>query len=381
MNADQGSTIELNAQKYRLGIIGLGPVAIRKLPSEDLPAVIQAAMQASEKPEFVPFGDHVMVSHTWAIGHVPEIEIVAGCDLDPARVERFRENWGERWPNARLYSDYREMLAGEELDIVTVTTPEHLHAEPTVAAAESGVRAIFCEKPLSTSVADADRMIAACEANKVILSVDYTRRWSPAFHKVRDAIRSGAIGELSFMSASFGGVQAWLFRSGSHLLDAMVFFTGADPVKVSAHLEDGYDDWDVYRGTGGGNATERDPGATGYVVFGNGVRAFFSCLKNTPDSSRDVTITGTKGTIAFKFDGESAELQFDDPAYAYNTIRTTLTPDVHRSRGIEAAYREIVDNIANGTESTSPARDARKSVRIMAGFLRSHQEGGRLVEV
>ena len=381
MNADQGSTIELNAQKYRLGIIGLGPVAIRKLPSEDLPAVIQAAMQASEKPEFVPFGDRVMVSHTWAIGHVPEIEIVAACDLEPARVERFRENWGDRWPNARMYSDYREMLRSEELDIVTVTTPEHLHAEPTEAAAESGVRAIFCEKPLATSVADADRMIEACEANGVILSVDYTRRWSPAFHKIRDTIRSGAIGELSLMSASFGGVQAWLFRSGSHLLDAMVFFTGADPVRVSAHLEDGYDDWDAYRGEGGGNATERDPGATGYVVFDNGVRAFFSCLKNTPDSMRDVTITGTKGTIRFAFDGESAELQFNDPAYAYSTIRTTLTPEVHRSRGIEAAYREIVDNIANGTERTSPARDARKSVRIMAGFLRSHQEGGRLVDV
>ena len=381
MNADQGSTIELNAQKYRLGIIGLGPVAIRKLPSEDLPAVIQAAMQAAEKPEFVPFGDRVMVSHTWAIGHVPEIEIVAGCDLEPARVERFRENWGDRWPNARMYSDYREMLRSEELDIVTVTTPEHLHAEPTEAAAESGVRAIFSEKPLATSVKDADRMIAACEANGVILSVDYTRRWSPAFHKIRDTIRSGAIGELSLMSASFGGVQAWLFRSGSHLLDAMVFFTGADPVKVSAHLEDGYEDWDEYRGAGGGNATERDPGATGYVVFDNGVRAFFSCLKNTPDSMRDVTITGTKGTIRFAFDGESAELQFNDPAYAYSTIRTTLTPEVHRSRGIEAAYREIVDNIANGTERTSPARDARKSVRIMAGFLRSHQEGGRLVDV
>ena len=117
-----------------------------------------------------------MVSHTWAIGHVSEIEIAAGCDLDPARVERFRENWGNKWPDARLYGDYREMLESEDLDIVTVATPEHLHAEPTVAAAESGVRAIFCEKPLATSVEDADRMIAACEANGVILSVDYTRR-------------------------------------------------------------------------------------------------------------------------------------------------------------------------------------------------------------
>ncbi len=368
-------------KKHRLGIIGLGPVAIRRRPSEDLPAVIQEQMRKTEMPTYVPFGERVMVSHVWSVGHVPEIEIVAGCDLYPARVERFRENWGDKWPNARTYGDYREMLANEDLDIVTVTTPEHLHAEPTVAAAESGVRAIFCEKPLATSVEDADRMIAACEANGVVLSVDYTRRWSPLFHKVRDAIRAGSIGEISTISASFGGVQAWMFRSGSHLLDAMVFFTEADPVKVSAHLEDGYEDWDVYRGQGGGNATERDPGATGYVVFDNGVRGFYSCLKNTPDSFRDVVITGNEGMLEFKFDGESAQLQSSDPAFAYNTMQTTLTPDVYRSRGIEAAYREIVDNIANGTESSSPARDARKSVRIMAGFLRSHQEGGRLVDV
>jgi predicted dehydrogenase len=201
------------------------------------------------------------------------------------------------------------------------------------------------------------------------------------FHKVRDTIQSGAIGEIGTISTSFGGVQAWMFRSGSHLLDAMTFFTQATPLKVSAHLEDGYDDWDEYRGSGGGNATERDPGATGYVVFDNGVRAFYSCLKTTPDSYRDTVITGSKGYLSFKFDGEFAELHMTDPAHAYNTLRTTLTPDAFRSRGIEAAYREIIDNIANGTTSSSPARDARKTVQILMGFLKSHQEGGRLVDV
>lgn len=366
---------------YRVGIIGLGPVAIRRRPSEDLPAVIQKATRIAERSAFVPFGDPVMVSHVWAIGLVPEIEVVAVCDIDPVRLDRFRDNWDDRWPQARMYGDYHEMLGSEKLDIVTVTTPEHLHVEPTVAAAESGVRAIFCEKPLATNVEDADRMIAACEGNGVILSVDYTRRWTPVFHSVRETIRSGAIGELSMISASFGGMQAWMFRSGSHLLDAMVYFSEANPVRVWAHLEDGYDDWAEYRGTGGGNTTERDPGATGYIVFDNGTRAFFSCLKNTPDSLRDLTITGTRGAITLKFDGESAEMQVTDPSYAYNSMRTTLVPGVYRSRGIEAAYREIVDNIANGTKSTSPARDARESVRIMAGFLRSHQEGGRMVDV
>lgn len=366
---------------YRVGIIGLGPVAIRRQPSEDLPGVIQETMKAAEKPPFAPFGEPVFVSHAWAMSHIPEIDIAAVCDLDPARVERFRDNWGHRWPDAELYRDHEKMLTDEDLDIVLVATPEHRHAEPTIAAAKSGAKAIFCEKPLATSMDDANRMIAASEDNDVILTVDYTRRWSPLFHQVRDTIRSGAIGELSTISTSFGGVQAWMFRSGSHLLDAMSFFTEASPVKVSAHLEDGYDDWDEYRGAGGGNATERDPGATGYVVFDSGVRAFYSCLKTTPDSYRDVVITGSKGYITFKFDGDSAELNVTDPSFAYNTLRTTLTPGMFRSRGIEAAYREIIDNIANGTESSSPAQDARKSVQIMMGFLKSHQKGGRLVDV
>ncbi len=346
-----------------------------------MPGVIRETMRAAEKPTFSPFGEPVFVSHAWAMSHIPEIDIVAVCDLDPARVERFRNNWHHRWPDTELYRDYQKMLADEDLDIVLVATSEHRHAEPTVAAANSGVKAIFCEKPLATSLEDANRMIAACEDNGVILSIDYTRRWSPLFHKIRDIIRSGVIGELSTIAASFGGVQAWMFRSGSHALDGMVFFSEATPIKVSAHLEDGYDDWDEYRGTGGGNATERDPGATGYVVFDSGVRAFYSVLKTAHNSYRDVVITGANGYITFKFDGEFAELHTTDPNHAYNTLRTTVTPDVYRSRGIEAAYREIIDNIANGTASSSPARDARKSVQIMMGFLKSHQEEGRLVDI
>ena len=132
---------------YRVGIVGLGPVAIRRRASEDLPRVVQESARASVRPPFVPFGDPVIHSHVWAIGHVPQLSIEAVCDIDQARIDRFEDNWGARWPDARSYRDYRDMLACKDLDIVAVTTPEHLHSEPTVAAAEAGVRAVFCEKP------------------------------------------------------------------------------------------------------------------------------------------------------------------------------------------------------------------------------------------
>jgi len=365
----------------RAGIIGLGPIAIRRRPAEDVPAAIQKAMEAAECGRFTPFGDPVFASHALAISQIPEIEVAAVSDLSQTRRERFRDNWGAIWPDAGRFDDYREMLAAGAFDIVVVATPEHLHAEPVVAAAEAGARAIFCEKPLATSLADADRMIAACNASGALLTVDYTRRWTPLFHTVRNTVRSGAIGDLSTISVANGGSQAWLFRSGSHLLDAMVFFAGTTPVKCWAHLEDGFGDWDVYRGSGGGNTTERDPGASGYVLFGNGVRASYSYVKTTAESFREVAITGTRGYISFRLDGQSAQLCATDPDDAYGTVEKTLVPGQVRHSGIEAAYCEIVDNLAGGGESISSASEARKSVQIMMGFLESHQRGGQLIDV
>ncbi|MEZ4624346.1 MAG: Gfo/Idh/MocA family oxidoreductase [Thermomicrobiales bacterium] len=63
------------------------------------------------------------------------------------------------------------MLANEEIDLLSIVTPDHLHADSFVAACEAGVKGIYCEKPISTTLEDADRMIAAAEASG-------TRWWS-----------------------------------------------------------------------------------------------------------------------------------------------------------------------------------------------------------
>ena len=116
------------------------------------------------------------------------------------------------------------MLARERLDILTVATSDHRHADITVDGANAGVKGIFCEKPLATTLEDADRIIQACEAEGVVVSVDHTRRWSPILHTVRDAVRSGAIGRLSTVIVTRGGHRAMLFRNGTYLIDAVCFF-------------------------------------------------------------------------------------------------------------------------------------------------------------
>ena len=112
------------------------------------------------------------------------------------------------WPGVKTYADYAEMIRQERLDLVCVATPDDLHGDVVRMAADAGVRAIFCEKPISTHLADVDSMIEAIERNGAVATVNHTRRWMPSYVAAREKVRSGAIGELVTIVVNFGGERA-----------------------------------------------------------------------------------------------------------------------------------------------------------------------------
>ena len=122
-----------------------------------------------------------------AAGYLPieNVTVVGACDLVPERNAEFIANWGTHWPEARTYTNYKQMLTETSPSILSVVTPDHRHADIVVAACEAGVRGIYCEKPIATTLADADRIIAACRAHDVVLSIDHTRRWRQVWHQAR----------------------------------------------------------------------------------------------------------------------------------------------------------------------------------------------------
>ncbi|MGH2351991.1 MAG: Gfo/Idh/MocA family protein [Chloroflexota bacterium] len=98
----------------------------------------------ADTPEQIPS------SHAGCYAAHPRTELVAGSDLDSERLA----NFGEKWGISALYADYRQMLAHERLDVVSVTTLwGHDHAAILPVVAQSGVRGIFAEKPIATSMA------------------------------------------------------------------------------------------------------------------------------------------------------------------------------------------------------------------------------------
>lgn len=133
-----------------------------------------------------------------AAGH---LDLVAVCDADPARAAAAAERFG-----ARAHTDWRELVAGSPgdlddgddgggVELVVVALPHHLHRDVVVGALEAG-RHVHVEKPMATSVADADAMLSAARAAGRQLSVHQQRRWEPDFQRVLQLVREGAVGPV-----------------------------------------------------------------------------------------------------------------------------------------------------------------------------------------
>jgi predicted dehydrogenase len=268
------------------------------------------------------------------------------------------------------------MLAREEIDVLGVCTPDDKHAEIVIAAADRGVPAILCEKPLATNLRDADRMIEALDRNGTICSVEHTRRWDPFFHRVKEIIDAGMIGEIRTIVGTLHGERAMIFRNGTHVLDLICYYAGAAPTHVFSVLEEGFEGFAEYRGDGGHDPSS-EPAASAFIHFANGIRAFLNGAKGTP-SIGEWDIAGSKGRI--RINGSFAELwtvSQDDGELVQRAFPATMV----MTGAIQAAYEELIAALAGSAAVRSTPREARMTVAILDGILRSQQQGNCLVKL
>jgi predicted dehydrogenase len=209
-------------------------------------------------------------------------ELVAIADVREDNGRLFLDRYDSR---AKLYADYREMLAAESLDIVSVCTWPAQHAEMVVAAAEAGVKAIHCEKPMATTWGDCKRMKAAADKNGTILTFDHQRRFLKSFKTARDMAQSGEVGELKRLEAQCGNMSDW----GTHWLDMMFYYNNDEPAEWVLGQIDSRTEWLVY-----GALTENQ--AICQFKWRNGVRGLL-VTGHDSDIGAANRIIGTEGTI------------------------------------------------------------------------------------
>lgn len=156
---------------------------------------------------------------------------------DNARAEKISQTFAAQ-SKTPAYDDINAMLTDPELDAVIIATPDKLHSEQAIAAAKAG-KHVFCEKPMTTSRAEADAMIKACDDAGVKLGVAFHIRWHPGHRKLHQAVSQGLLGELrhiriqwSFLAPDAANWRAgsdvgkwWgLAGVGTHCLDQILWF-------------------------------------------------------------------------------------------------------------------------------------------------------------
>jgi len=144
--------------------------------------------------------------HAQALAVSPQSQFVAVCDGQTERADAFASEYGV----PRVFSDPIALLHSGEVDAVAICTPHPSHADLVVAAAEAGVH-VLCEKPVAITLADANRMIATADREKVKFGVIFQRRFWPAAQRIRAAIDAGKIG-----APALGECTARLWRPESY---------------------------------------------------------------------------------------------------------------------------------------------------------------------
>jgi len=150
----------------------------------------------------------------------------------------------------KVYTELESLLDDKEIDAVIIITPTNLHADQVVKAAQAK-KHIYCEKPMTTTIGEADRMISACKENNVKLQIAFMKRFNKSFHLVKQILDEGKLGDIFELRAIWDNARTqtsaqanyrhrlvsgggYLQEDGSHPIDVCRWFMG-DVVEVTGH--------------------------------------------------------------------------------------------------------------------------------------------------
>lgn len=343
--------------KYRIGIIGCGKIA-----------------QVRHIPEYA--------TH-------PQAELAGYYDLNPDRVRELAGQYG-----GRAYSSWQELLADPAIDAVSVCAANNAHAEITVAALEAG-KHVLCEKPMATTLAECEAMVAAARKSGKYLMIGHNQRLAKAHAKARQLVLDGVIGDIITFRTTFGhggpetwsvdpGKTTWFFDKkkaamgamadlGIHKTDLIQFLTGQRVVETTA-LVATLDK----KGPDGALIGVDDNAVCVYRMSGGAVGTMTASWTYYGAEDNSTVLYGSKGQMRI----------YDDPAYSIKVttaqgesilydIDKIQTNDNQTKSGVIDLF---MDCLVDGTPPEISGEEALSAMRAVFAAIQS-SETGRTVQV
>ena len=290
-----------------------------------------------------------------AFDAVHDTEIVAVFDLGAETRQAFQDCWGGRIP---AYDQFGQMLQQEQPDILCLATSQKMHA---VAA---GVRGILCDKPLTTTLAEADRLLDACRSAGVPLALGLDRRWLNSYRRLAELLRDGIVGQVR--SLIVYGIPN-LINHGCHWYDAALQLAGdLEPQWVSGFVDD-------LSAEPPDSRRHLDPPGRCMVGLSDDVLLYF-----TPGGSQKPAfdLIGEQGRLTVVDDGRQAWRWPDGNAPPQPLDIPQPVGDFPSGTAI---VRDLVDAVAGGGRTACDVEEARRATEIGFAVHLSHaRQGARI---
>jgi len=287
------------------------------------------------------------------------------------KAERIAAEYGVPASSIYNYENFDEIAHNRAIDAVYVALPNSMHAEYTIRAAKAG-KHVLCEKTMSTNVADAEAMIAACKAAHVKLMIAYRCHYEPTNLKAIQLIRTGAVGQVQAIESSFGfniSPGEWrlskklagggpLFDVGIYSLNACRYLTGEEPAQIAAYAS-------VIDQDGRFNEVEENVSWT--MKFPSGIVA--SCdTTYGGDMEGYYRVHGSKGWLevdsAFVYEG--LRLRADYSGVQLDELNPARDPSQ-----FQAEAEHFSHCIQNGLQPQSPGEEGLRDMRYITQIYRA----------
>ena len=313
-------------------------------------------------------------------GEIKGCKLTAVCDVVAKKTEAF--------PDAKAFTNYKDLISSGEVDAVLIATPHYMHTPIGIEALKAGLH-VLVEKPISVHIADAQRLIDAHSNPKQVFSAMFMLRTRGAYKKIKQLIDEGELGELIrvswivtnwFRSEAYYKSSDWratwegegggvLVNQCPHNLDLLQWLLGM-PSRVRA-----------FCGIGKFHNVEVEDQVTAYLEYPNGASGTFITTTGEAPGTNRLEIAGTRGKLVLENDKihftrneipvdkfiKTTEKLFGSPEVWQIEIPITNSPiNSHR-----LITQNFVDAILKGTELVAPAEDGINSVQLANAILYS----------
>ncbi|MEL4862293.1 Gfo/Idh/MocA family oxidoreductase [Pseudoflavonifractor phocaeensis] len=332
-------------------------------------------------------GKIAQVRHIPEYAAHPQAKLWGYYDLNQDRAKELAEQYG-----GKVYPSWRDLLADPEIDAVSVCAANNAHAEITIAALEAG-KHVLCEKPMATTLAECEAMVAAAKKSGKYLMIGHNQRLAKAHARARKLVEEGAIGDIVTFRTTFGhggpetwsvdpGKATWFFDKkkaamgamadlGIHKTDLIQFLTGQKVVETTAVVTT----LDK-KGPDGQLIGVDDNAVCIYRMSGGAVGTMTASWTYYGAEDNSTILYGTKGIMRI----------YDDPAYSIKIttadgenilydIDQIQTNDNQTKSGVIDLF---MDSLVNGTPPEISGEEALSAMRAVFASIRSAETGERV---